>query len=103
MTVAEQARAFLAMALCGAALGAADDVLALFRRGAALTALADIGLGLLAAAGVIAAALVLQCEAFRLYVLLGVACGFALYRASLGTIVRFLAKRIGKLSKKVAN
>ena len=102
MTVWEQARIFAAMALCGASVGVAHDVLSMMRRGRALTACADILLGVLMAAGVIGTALVLQCDAFRLYVFLGVAAGWLLYAASLGTIVRILTERVGKLSKKAA-
>ena len=100
MTVGEQARAFLAMALCGALLGAVHDVLGVLRHGRLLTAAADLLFGLLAAAGVIAAALTLRCDAFRLYTLVGVGAGFALYQGSIGTIVRYLKGRFRKLSEK---
>ena len=101
MTPAEQARAFLAMALCGGLLGAAYDLLGIVRRGPWRTALADVAFGLCTALGVIATALVLRCEAFRLYVLLGVLAGFGLYTCSWGIFVRFLTKRVGGLAQKV--
>lgn len=100
MTVEEQARAFLAMALCGAMLGAVYDVLGVLRRGKLLTAAADLLFGVLAALGVIATALTLRCEAYRSYTLLGAAAGFALYQGSIGTIVRFLKEKFKELSKK---
>lgn len=103
MTVPEQARAFLAMALCGALLGAAYDALGVLRRGALLTGAADLLFGVLGAGMVIAAALVLLCEACRLYTLLGVAAGFALYQSSVGTLVRFLAKKARGLTKQTKN
>ena len=100
MTVTDQARAFLAMALCGALLGAVYDALGALRRGRLLAAAADLLFGVLAAAAVIAAALVLRCDAYRLYTLLGVGAGFALYQCSIGTTVRFLKGRFRKLSEK---
>lgn len=103
MTVDEQARAFLAMALCGALLGAVYDALGVLRRGRLLTAAADLLFGVLAAAGVIATALTLRCEAFRLYTLLGAGTGFALYQCSIGTAVRFLKGKFKKMSEKVKN
>lgn len=103
MTVGEQARAFLAMALCGALLGALYDALGVFRRGRFLTALADLLFGPAAALGVIATALFLRCDAYRLYTLLGAAAGFALYQGTIGTIVRFLKRRIVKPAKKEKN
>ena len=103
MTVAEQARAFAAMALCGACVGAAHDVLWVLRRNAWMTATADLALGLFLAAGVIAAALQLRCEAFRLYTWLGVAVGWTIYAITIGTIVRILRRNFIKLSEKVSN
>lgn len=103
MTVTDQARAFLAMALCGALLGAVYDALGVLRRGRLLAAAADLLFGVLAAAAVIAAALALRCDAYRLYTLLGVGTGFALYQCSIGTTVRFLKGRFRKLSEKAKN
>lgn len=100
MTVMDQARAFLAMALCGALLGTVYDALGALRRGRLLTTAADLLFGVLAAAAVIAAALALRCGAYRLYTLLGVGTGFALYQCSIGTTVRFLKGRFRKLSEK---
>ena len=97
MIVAQQARSFAAMALCGACAGAANDVLWLIRRNAWLTAAADLALGVLLAAGVIAAALHLRCEAFRGYTFLGVAAGWAIYAATVGAIVRILRRKFIKL------
>ena len=103
MTVAEQTRVFLSMVLRGAGIGAVHDLLAVIRRGALLTMAADMLLGFVAAAGVISAALLLRCDAFRLYTLLGVAVGWMIYAFSMGTIVRALTKSFIGLSKKVKN
>ena len=103
MTVAEQGRAFLAMALCGMLLGALYDALGMLRRGRLLTAAADLLFGPLAALGVIAAALVLRCDAFRLYTLLGVAAGFALYQLTIGALARLLGRKFANLSNDVRN
>lgn len=103
MSPYDQAHAFLAMVLCGACIAMIHDMLGLLRRGKILTALADIFLGFLAAAGIAAAGLRLRCDPFRLYVFGGAALGFAIYRLSLGTIVRILTKRFIELSKKVTN
>lgn len=100
MTVADQARAFLGMALCGACIGAAYDMLGLCARGAIAAAAADLALGVLGALCVIAAGLRMQCEAFRLYTLLGVALGWGMYAGSLGTVVRKLTKRSTKCQNK---
>lgn len=103
MTVADQLRAFAAMMLCGACTGAAYDLLALFRRNALCTAAADLLLGLILSAAVIGAGILLGCDPFRLYTLLGVGLGYAAYMLSLGTIVRILMRFFIKLSKKVTN
>ena len=95
--------ALFAVHLCGALLGAVYDALGALRRGRLLTAAADLLFGVLAAAAVIAAALVLRCDAYRLYTLLGVGAGFALYQCSIGTTVRFLKGRFRKLSEKEKN
>ena len=57
----------------------------------------------ISALAVIAAALALRCDAYRLYTLLGVGAGFALYQCSIGTTVRFLKGRFRKLSEKAKN
>ena len=103
MTVAEQTRVFLAMSLCGACIGAAHDLLAVIRRGTLLTAAADMLLGLVAAAGVIGASLLLCCDAFRLHTLLAVVIGWSIYALSLGTFVCILTGFFIGLSKKVKN
>lgn len=103
MSVWNQGRVFAAMMLCGAALGLMYDVLAFCRRGRMMTAIADLLLAPLGAGVVIAAALLLRCEAFRLFVLMGMAFGWMIYALSLGTIVRFLIKGLAKMSKKVIN
>lgn len=103
MTAADQARVFAAMVICGACIGIVHDLLAVFRRGPASTGLADIALGVIAAAFVGAAGLALRCNPFRLFSLLGVIAGWAIYALSLGTIVRVLLKFFIKLSKKVTN
>lgn len=103
MTVQEQGRAFLMMALCGVLLGAAYDMLGLLRRGRLLTAAADLAFGPLAALGVIGAALYLQCEAFRLYTLLGVAAGWTIYFCTIGTIVRLIGAKLKNISGNLRN
>ncbi|MBR5302028.1 MAG: hypothetical protein IKU38_04265 [Clostridia bacterium] len=103
MTVLDQAHAFAAMVLCGIGVGAANDALFLFRRNAFLAGAADLLLGLVCTACIIAAGLLLRCDPFRLYTLLGVAAGWAIYSLSLGTIVRILLKGFMNLSNKVTN
>ena len=103
MTVHDQARVFAVMMLCGACTGAAYDFLALFRKGVICTGVADLLLGLFLAAVVVGAGLMLGCDPFRLYTLLGTGLGFAMYRLSLGEIVRGLMRIFIKLSKKVTN
>jgi len=104
MTPQEQLRVFLAMVLCGAALGAAYDALWLSRillfQGKAALAAEDLLFGLLCAAGMIAAALCLEVDVFRLYTLAGTAAGMALYRVSVGTALRVSMRSIGKMIKK---
>jgi len=101
MSVPDQGRVFAAMMLCGSALGLTYDLLAFFRRGRMMTAMTDLLLAPLGAGMVIAAALLMRCDAFRLFVLMGAALGWMVYSLSLGTIVRFLIKEIAKLSNKV--
>lgn len=99
MTPAQQAHVFAAMLLTGAGMGAAHDLLAPLRRGALCWA-ADLLLGALGAAGMIAAALWLRCEAFRLYTFAAAACGAALYALTVGRIVRICARACQKRWKK---
>ena len=103
MTVAQQAHAFAAMALCGACTGAVHDLLGVFRKNVLSGAMADLVLGVFCAAGVIAMALVLRCEAFRSYTLLGIAAGWTIYALTLGMIIRILRRKFMKLSKKEIN
>lgn len=107
MTPQEQARVFLTMMLCGACLGVLYDLLGMLRRTAFLCALTDVFFGLCCAVSVVAAALWLRCEAFRLYTFAGVGCGMALYGVSLGNIWRRIAhnvrQRIQKREEKYKN
>lgn len=103
MTTGEQARVFLAMAICGAATGVLNDLLSVLRRGMILTTIADLLLGIFLAVGVICTGLALACDPFRLYAFAGAAMGWLIYWLSLGTIVRVLTQTLGKLSKKVTN
>lgn len=102
MTVADQARVFLAMTLCGAALGALYDVLSPLRRGV-LTGAADLLFGALCALGMVLAALIMEAEPFRLYAFAGALLGGALYAASIGTIVRKVSGAVRKRRKKRRN
>lgn len=99
MTAAEQAQAFAAMAACGAAVGAAHDLIAPFRRGG-WTHVFDLMIGVLAAAGMILTALLLQTDAFRLYAFAGVLTGLGIYMMTIGTIVRRLAAYVRLFVKK---
>lgn len=101
MSVSDQGRVFLGMMLCGICIGVVNDLLGLFRRGTLTTAAADLLLGVLSAACIIACGLKMQCDPMRLYALLGAALGFAAYGASVGTIVRKLARGCMRLTKKV--
>ena len=92
---AEQARAFLTMALCGFACALAHDALRLAgwllggRR--TFAALMDIFLGVLFAAGMTLAGLYLGVSPMRLYLFAGVALGAAVWYAAFG----MTARRIG--------
>ncbi|MGN0995639.1 MAG: spore cortex biosynthesis protein YabQ [Candidatus Ventricola sp.] len=99
MTVADQARVFLAMALCGVLLGAAYDALAPLRKGP-LTVAADLLFGALCALGMIAVALRMEAEPLRLYAFAGVLAGGALYLATIGTIVRKMSEYVRNWRKK---
>jgi len=103
MTVADQARVFAAMMLCGAAIGMLHDLLAVCRGNPYFTAVADLLLGIGGGLGVIAVGLMLCCDPFRLYTALGVGGGWTVYALSLGRGVRILAAAFEKLSKKVVN
>ena len=99
MTVADQARVFLAMALCGALLGAVHDALAPLRRGV-LTVAADALFGVLCALGMIAVGLRMEAEPLRLYAFAGVMTGGALYAVTIGTIVRKVSECVRIWRKK---
>lgn len=101
MTVGDQARVFAAMILCGTCTGAMHDMLGIFRQNAFFTGTADLMLGVICAASVIAAGLMLGCDPFRFYALLGVGLGWTIYMFSLGIIVRFLKRNFIQLSEKV--
>lgn len=95
---AEQARIFLAMALCGAAVACAYDGSLALRRalglGRVLSGALDLAMGALSAAAMALTALRLRIDPLRLYAFAGVAAGFALYRASAGALVRHADARI---------
>ena len=92
---------FAVMMLCGGGVGLAHDLMKILRRGKVMTAAADLLLGLLAAAGMIAAGLALRCDPFRGYAFAGVGVGWAAYGITLGMIVRFLMRKFMELSNKV--
>ena len=98
---AQQARVFLAMALCGAAVACACDGARALRRllglGDVLSGALDLAMGALAAAAMTATALYLRIEPLRLYAFAGVAAGFALYRVSLGALIRRADACAGRL------
>lgn len=95
---AEQARIFLAMALCGAAVACVYDGSLVLRRalelGHVLSGALDLAMGALSAAAMALTALRLRIDPLRLYAFAGVAVGFALYRASVGALVRHADARI---------
>ena len=102
---AQQAQVFAAMLLCSAALGAAWDALEAACRlcfaGRADNVL-DLCFGPVWALGMIAAALRLQTEVFRLYVLLAAAAGVGLYFAGPGLLLRRAAAWAGRRRKNPA-
>ena len=105
MSAAEQARVFLAMALCGALCACVYDALRLALRaaggGLALAGVADLLLGAICAAGMTATGLVMMCDPFRWFEFAGMALGMGLYALTIGTFVRHtykIVKRIGKKS-----
>lgn len=107
---AQQARILLAMALCGAAVACAYDGSLALRRvlglGRVLCAALDLAMGALAAAAMTATALCLRTDPMRLFAFAGVAAGFGLYRASMGTLVRKMdacVKKRSKMLRKGAN
>lgn len=107
MTVGQQAQALAAMAVCGAALGAACDALGLLRRalraGRVMTAMLDLLWGVLSAAAVVAVGLWLRIDVLRGYVLAGVAAGIGAYALIVGLPARRMARTICEMRKKTEN
>lgn len=101
MNVEEQARVFLAMMICGSCIGVIHDLLSPLRRSRNSAVLADLLLGICGAGGVISAGLLLGCDPFRLYTLLGVCAGWMIYAMTLGTIVRIFTRPFMKLLNKM--
>ena len=104
MQAAEQARVFLAMALCGALCAAAQDTLRLMAKaaggGAILCGAADLLFGPLCAAGMTAVALLMQTNPFRWFEFAGLALGVSLYALTIGTFVRSTYKLFRKNPQK---
>ena len=103
MSAAEQARVFLAMALCGALCASLYDALRLCAGAAGgriLCGAVDLLFGPLCAAGMALAALALETDPFRLFAFGALFVGIALYALTMGTFVRFVYKTIGKFGKK---
>ena len=104
MTVAGQARALMAMVACGAALGAAYDLLCLLRRalhaGWMLTGMLDMLWGALGALAVIAVGLWLRIDLLRGYVLAGVLAGLGVYALMMGLPVRRVSRAVRKRWKR---
>ena len=103
MSAAEQARVFLAMALCGALCAAAYDALRCLAKaaggGAVLCGAADLLFGILCAAGMTATALAMRTDPFRWFEFAGVALGCALYALTIGTFVRSIYKLFRKFTQ----
>ena len=102
MTPQEQAHVFMAMMCCGACIGAIYDLLAPMRHMKGFCGASDLLFGALCAAGIAAACLAMQTEAFRLYVFAGAGLGFVLYMLTAGRMLRQLVRGIGKLRGKRA-
>ena len=100
MTPQEQAHAFAAMLAAGVCLGGVYDLLRPLRSGICCAA-ADLVFGVCCAAGIIAAALIEQCDPFRLYAFTGAAFGMILYGLTLGRLMRFGMRFCQKRWKKV--
>lgn len=105
MTAGEQARVFLAMALCGAVLGAVYDTALLARHalglGRAAQGVLNIVFGAVGAFLVTEASLLLRISPFRFFILAGVAFGILVYAAAIGANVRKIYRKIQKSVKKV--
>lgn len=100
MTPQEQAHVFAAMMCCGASMGVVYDIMTPLRRIRGLCDAGDLIFGMLGAAGIIAAALVMRTEAFRLYVFAGTGLGFVLYMLTVGFVFRRLMRGIDLLRRK---
>ena len=104
MQTAEQARVFLAMALCGALSACAYDVLRLASAavggGKLLLGAVDLLFGPLLAVGMSATALAVMTNPFRWFEFAGAMLGIAVYELSIGTFVRYIYKMIRKILKK---
>ncbi len=81
-------------------MGVVYDLLGLLRRITGLCAGVDLLFGILFAAGIVAVALIMQCEAFRLYVFVGAGMGLAIYELTIGTMMRRLAGFLGRNVRK---
>lgn len=92
MLAAEQARAFLAMALCGFFCAAAHDAVQILARlaggGRGMEGMLDLALGAALALAVTAAGLNLRIDPARGYVFLGAALGLAVWHMTLGFALR---------------
>ena len=88
---AQQMQIFLAMVLCGTALGAVYDALEWIRKCVLKRHKPGIfdGLlfGVLCAGGIVFTALALRIDAFRWYTLLGAGAGMGLYAVTVGRIL----------------
>lgn len=88
------------MALCGVLCAGIHDmtllVVCLMCGGRFAAALADLGLGMLLAAGVTRTALMLRIDPFRLYALLGAGAGVLIWQASGGRMLRRMRRAMGR-------
>ena len=104
MSAGEQARFFLAMALCGASCSAACDALALgrclLRGGRLATAVCDAAGGVAMAAAMTAVGLRFGLSPFRLYAFAGAGLGFALWQGTAGLLLRRAGARMVLLGRK---
>ena len=103
-TPSRQGIELMVMVLCGAAVGAAWDLLAALRRAAfgekgGRTAQDLLG-GAMFAAGVMAAALELRTQAMRGYTIAGALAGTVLYRLTAGEVLRQLWRLVLRLGEK---
>ena len=107
MSAAEQARVFLAMALCGALCACLYDALRFIAEaiggGRILCGAVDLLFGVMCAAGMTATALTMLTDPFRWFEFAGILLGIAMYGLSIGTFVRsiygFVHKKAGEFRK----